>query len=411
MNLKLIGPFKQLLNLKGLPLGGPLKDEQLKVIEGAGILCGGGQIIETGTFLDLAKKYQISDDQIDFLAEDMVALPGFIDAHTHICYAGNRASDFAARNNGKTYQDIAAAGGGIWSTVKHTRAASQNQLVETMQTRSNRLLTNGITTVEIKSGYGLSVKAELKMLRAIKELHNSSPIDVISTCLAAHIIPKDFDGGEEAYLDYVLSDLVPLIKSEQLTSRFDIFVEDNAYTYGPSKNYLFALKDQGFSFTIHGDQFTVGGSKLAVECGAISVDHLEVSGDAEIALLANSNVIPTALPGASIGIGCPFTPARRLLDSGCSLAIASDWNPGSAPMGDLLTQASILATYEKLSAAEVLSGITFRAATALELKDRGILAKGMLADIVAFPSDDFRDILYHQGSMKPLRVWKRGVLI
>lgn len=411
MSLKLIGPFKQILTLNNLPLKGALKDEQLEVINNQFILCSGDYILEIGNLEELGAKYQIPDHQITYVEEDLVALPGFIDAHTHICYAGNRAGDFAARNNGKSYQEIAAAGGGIWSTVLHTRAASESQLLSLMEGRATRLLQNGVTTVEVKSGYGLSVEAELKMLRAIKRLDDISSVDVVSTCLAAHIIPKDFDGNESEYLDYVLEKLVPIIKADNLTSRFDIFVENNAYTYAPSKKYLTALKDQGFMLTIHGDQFSTGGSKLAVECGAISVDHLEVSGKPEIEMLSKSDVIPVALPGASLGIGCDFTPARKLLDAGCSLAIASDWNPGSAPMGDLLTQASILATFEKLSTAEVLAAMTVRAAKTLALHDRGVLAKGMLADIVAFPSTDYRNIIYRQGSLKPKKVWKKGNLV
>jgi len=175
-----------------------------------------------------------------------------------------------------------------------------------------------------------------------------------------------------------------------------------------SRNYLLALQKEGFDITVHGDQFSTGGSQVAIDVNARSVDHLEASGEVEIEALSKSEVIPVALPGASIGIGCAFTPARKLLDAGCSLAIASDWNPGSAPQGNLLTQASILSCFEKLSASEVFSGITFRAAQALNLIDRGRLTKGQLADIVAFPTTDFRDILYHQGELKASHVWKKG---
>jgi imidazolonepropionase len=221
-------------------------------------------------------------------------------------------------------------------------------------------------------------------------------------------LPKDFPGNQEAYLQMILLELVPHIKQYNLCKRFDIFIEDNAFGTEISGNYLMALKALGFDVTVHGDQFSTGGSKVAVDVGAISVDHLEVTGDKEIAYLAKSNTIATALPGASLGIGCAFTPARKLLDAGCTLAIASDWNPGSAPMGDLLTQASILAAYEKLSTAETLGAMTYRAAAALNLQDRGRLTKGMKADFIAFPTNDYRDILYHQGMMLPQKVWIDG---
>ncbi|MCL4163933.1 UNVERIFIED_CONTAM: hypothetical protein GTU68_018384, partial [Idotea baltica] len=302
--------------------------------------------------------------------------------------------DYAARNNGKTYLEIAKEGGGIWSTVRHTRAATQDSLVALMNGRMDRLLANGITTVEIKSGYGLGVEEELTLLRAIQAASQQHEMDVIPTCLAAHIVPKDIEGGEEAYLKLILEKLVPIVKSENLCNRFDVFIEESAFSVSGATGYLQSLKNQGFSLTVHGDQFTPGGSQVAIDCGALSVDHLEASGEKEIAALAKSEVIPVALPGASIGLGCDFTPARKLLDAGSSLAIASDWNPGSAPQGNLLIQAAILGTFEKLSAAEILAGMTFRAARALGLQDRGKLTEGQLADFIAFPGNDYREILY-----------------
>ena len=175
--------------------------------------------------------------------------------------------------------------------------------------------------------------------------------------------------------------------------------------------YLQEAKKLGFDVIVHADQFTTGGSEVAVAIGAVSADHLEVSTDREISLLARSEVIPVSLPGASIGLGCSFSPARRILDAGCSLAVASDWNPGSAPMGDILLQACILGVYEHLTMAETLASVTYRAAAALRLKDRGTLSKGNLADIIAFPVDDYRDIVYHQGKLKPDIVMKRGKLV
>lgn len=407
MNYTLIGPFRQVVTMRNLPLKGALKDEQLEIISEGGIVVKGKHIEAVGIYEALESSYPNSE--IKRIETDLVAFPGMIDAHTHVCFGGERAMDFAARNGGKTYLEIAKAGGGIWSTVKHTRAASQADLVELMEGRLNRLLANGVTTVEVKSGYGLSVEDELKMLRAIQTSNQSHTVDIVATCLAAHIIPKDIAGGEAEYLALILKELVPKIQAENLCQRFDAFIEDSAFSIEGSTHYLKKLKALGFDLTIHGDQFSVGGSKVAIECGALSVDHLEASGEQEIAQLAESEVIPVALPGASIGIGCAFTPARKLLDAGCSLAIASDWNPGSAPQGNLLMQAAILSTFEKLSAAEVWSGITFRAAKALGLTDRGRLDKGQLADIIAFPTADYRAVLYQQGMLTVDKVWKSGV--
>lgn len=404
----LIGPFAQILPMTGLPRFGPIKDAELLVIPQGGLVVEDGIILDVGRYHDLQSKWE-DEAQLLEIEQDLVAIPGLIDAHTHICFGGSRAMDYAARNDGKTYQEIAAEGGGIWSTVKHTRAASQQALANAMTKRLDRLLLSGVTTVEAKSGYGLGVEEEISILRAIKSAGEAHPATVISTCLAAHIIPKDFDGGEHQYLEAILSELVPVIQQESLTNRFDIFIEENAFSIDESRWYLTQLQKLGFDLTIHGDQFSVGGSQVAVELGVCSVDHLEASGDAEIEALSKSQVIPVVLPGASLGLGMGFAPARKLLDAGCSLAIASDWNPGSAPQGDLLSQAAILGAYEKLSSAEVLAGMTVRAAAALNVQDRGQLIIGLHADLACFPTHDFREILYHQGMMKPSQVYLGGV--
>ena len=406
--MKLIGPFKQILTLNDLALKGALKDEQLEIIENGGILEYKGLITKVGNYKELKAAFDTQNTVFEIIEENVVAIPGFIDAHTHICFAGSRAKDYAARNNGKTYLEIAANGGGIWDTVQHTRLANEAELEILMKTRIAKMMTNGITTLEIKSGYGLSIDQELKLLRAIKKVAQSSELDIVATCLAAHIIPKEYT-DEESYLSDILMVLVPIIRSEKLCNRFDIFIEKEAFTAEKSASYLSTLKAQGFDLVVHGDQFTVGGSKVAIDCGAISVDHLEASTEKEILALSKSNVVPVVLPGATIGLGCGFAPARALLNAGCSLAIASDWNPGSAPQGDLLFQAAVLGTFEKLSAAEIFAGITYRAAKALNITDRGQIKNGQKADFIGFPTNDYREILYHQGQMKPKFVWKNGI--
>ena len=236
----------------------------------------------------------------------------------------------------------------------------------------------------------------------------NSAADLVATCLAAHILPKEFNGLGADYLEHVLNDLLPVIKKENLAARVDIFIEESAFNTTNAMDYLRAAKQMGFDVTAHADQFTTGGSEVAVHVGAVSADHLEASGEREIKRLAASETVAVALPGASLGLGMGFAPARKLLNAGACLAIASDWNPGSAPMGDLLMQASVLSAYEKLTTAEVFAGLTFRAAKALNLHDRGTLEKGKLADFQAYICDDYREILYQQGKLKPGRVWKKG---
>jgi imidazolonepropionase len=404
--MKLTGPFKQIVTLNNLPLKGKLNDESLEVISNGGILTENGRILEINDF-DLLKQ-NFPNSEIDFIEGEQIALPAFVDAHTHICFGGNRANDFAMRNAGKTYLEIAESGGGIWSSVQHTRQASEEDLVNGILERINILLNQGITTIEIKSGYGLNVDEELKMLRAIKKAQSKTKATLVPTCLSAHLKPRDFEGSSEDYLNYILNEILPKVKEENLANRVDIFIEKSAFQPEESKNFLLKAKELGFQITVHADQFTSGSSRIAVEVGAKSADHLEATIDEDIEFLANSNTVAIALPGASLGLGEPFSPARKILDKGGILAIATDWNPGSAPMGNLVTQASILATYQKLTTAEVLAAITFRAAFALDLEDRGVLAEGKKADFITYETDNFQNILYHQGSLKPKNIYING---
>lgn len=407
--LKLIGPFKQLIPMTGLSVKGAISDGELVVLEDAGILVQGEKIVAVAKFENL--RNENIGIEVHELKGDHVCLPGLVDAHTHICFGGSRAKDYAMRNSGKTYLEIAKSGGGIWDTVTQTRKATKAELIKKTIKIANRHLKNGVTTLEVKSGYGLSVTEELKMLYAIKEANVTVPSDLISTCLAAHMLPKDYSGTAEEYLEEMSMLLFPKLKEEKLANRIDAFIEESAFSAKQITPYFQKAKEMGFDITVHADQFSVNGSKVAVDFKAVSADHLEASTEKEIQLLAKSDVIAVALPGASIGLGCAFTPARKILDAGGALAIASDHNPGSAPMGDLLTQAAILGAFEKLSNAEVLAGITFRAAAALKLEGRGKLEQGFLADFSLFHTNNYQEILYNQGNLKPCMVWKKGELV
>ncbi|MCU7615459.1 imidazolonepropionase [Chryseobacterium sp. GMJ5] len=404
--MKLVGPFKQIITLAHLSLRGKLSDDQLEIITDGGILIQDNKIQQIGNFEQLKSENPYTE--IEEMEGTQVVLPAFIDSHTHICFGGNRANDFAMRNAGKTYLEIAESGGGIWSSVQHTRNASEEELLKTLLERITILISLGITTIEVKSGYGLDIENELKMLRIIKKAGEQTEATLISTCLSAHLKPKDFDGDNEEYLQYILTEILPKVKEENLSKRVDIFIEKSAFQPEESKDFLIKTKGLGFEITVHADQFTPGSSRIAVEVGAKSADHLEATINEDIEFLAQSDTVATALPGASLGLGEKFTPARKLLDAGAILAIASDWNPGSAPMGNLITQASILATYEKLTTAEVLAGMTFRSSFALGLEDRGKLENGLKADFVTFKTDNFQNILYHQGSLKAEHVYING---
>ncbi|WP_160718096.1 imidazolonepropionase [Chitinophaga solisilvae] len=405
MNI-LIGPFSQILPMTGIPLKGTLQDEELTVIEKGGIVVNDGRIVAVAPYKELLQQYP--DCEVHFIDQPMVLLPGFIDCHTHICYDGNRSRDYAMRIAGKSYLEIARAGGGIWDSVTKTRVADTVTLVENTVARANRHLQEGVTTIEVKSGYGLNMESELKMLRAIQQAGLHTAATLIPTCLAAHMKPRDYTGTEDEYLQWALDELLPVLKQESLASRVDIFIEETAFSAAASTTYLQKAMQQGFAATVHADQFSAGGAEVAVNTGALSADHLEASTQKEIDLLARSSTVAVVLPGASLGLGMQYAPARKLLNAGACVAIASDWNPGSAPMGDLLIQAAVMSAAEKLSTAEVLAALTLRAAPALQLQDAGQLITGFVADLQAYPTADYRDILYYQGKMKPAMVWKKG---
>src|SRR5690606_28282362 len=258
--MKLIGPFKQIITLANLPLRGKLSDEQLEIIENGGILLENGTIKKVQSFNDL--KAEFPEAAIEKIEYEQVCLPAFTDCHTHIVFGGNRANDFAMRNAGKTYLEIAESGGGIWSSVQHTRNASEQELLETTLERINILISQGITTVEIKSGYGLDVENELKMLRVIKKAQNFTKATLVPTCLSAHLKPRDFEGTSDEYLNYILEEILPKVKAEKLAERVDIFIEKSAFLPEESNNFLLKAKEIGFELTVHADQFTSGSSRI-----------------------------------------------------------------------------------------------------------------------------------------------------
>ena len=399
---ELIGPFSQIVTMVNLPERGAISDNSLEIIDDGGVVIEDGKIIEVGDFLSLSK----NNLDVREITYPCVLLPGFIDSHTHVCHYGNRSDEYAKRNSGISYQQILEEGGGIHNTMNSTSNSTDEQLTDDTLNRLKRHFQEGVLTCEVKSGYAPNLEDEVRMLRIINEIDSSNDIDLISTCLAAHVTPKKYESSKK-YLDSIVNELLPIIKEENLSNRVDIFIEEKAFSVTEASNFLEKIKSD-FYITAHANQFTSGGLKVGVDNGAVSVDHLEVITDQEIDYLSKSDTTGVVLPGCSLGLGIPFAPARKLLDNNCKVSIASDWNPGSAPMGDLLMQASLLGSTEKLSNAEVLAGITCRSANALSLEDRGSLENGKIADMIGFKTNDFRDILYNQGKLKPSFICKRG---
>jgi imidazolonepropionase len=407
MRRKLLGPFSEIVTMEHLPLRGAIEDRRMEILRDGAVLMEGERIVRVlqSAEFDAIRRGQGHAGpvpEIVELEEETVLFPGLVDAHTHMCFAGSRSEEYARRLSGESYLDIARQGGGIMSTVHSTRAASEDELVSSLSSRAAQHLADGVTTCEVKSGYGLDPKEEVKMLHAIGRVN---ALDVprpqlVPTCLAAHVLPPEFH-DPQAYLGVVLRDLLPLVWREGLAGRVDIYVDKGAFSPELALPFLNGAKALGFAITVHADQFSLGGSKLAAQVGAVSADHLERSGDEELDLLHAAGVIATVLPGSSLGLGLPFARAREMLDQGLCLVIASDWNPGSAPMGDLLTQAALLGAQQRLSMAETWAGITFRAAQALGLEDRGRISEGARADLVGFPCSGHKEVLYRQGALRP----------
>jgi imidazolonepropionase len=330
-----------------------------------------------------------------------VALPGLVDCHTHACFAGDRLAEFDLRSGGATYEELHAAGGGILSTVEATRAAGEQSLLEAVERHGRRMLECGTTTFEAKSGYGLDHDTELAQLRAV------AAAGAIPTWLGAHAVPPEFDTGDE-YLDFALREVLP--DAARVAAAADVFVEQGTFGVDQARRYLEACREEGLDLRLHGDQFTeLGAVQLAVELGARSVDHLEATGPEGVRTLAASDVAGVLLPVAALFLDRPMPPGRALVDEGAIVALATDFNPGSAFCESLPIACSIACTRIGLTPAEALGACTVNAAHILGLGDRiGRIAPGYQADLVLLDAPDWRYLAYHLGGADASTVVKRG---
>ena len=370
----------------------PLRGEALGKVEvttGAYILCERGRITATGHMRDLR---QVGGDIEELDGRGLSAIPGLVDCHTHACFAGDRVEEFSLRAAGASYEELHAHGGGILSTVRATRAAGESGLAAALAEHAEWMLRAGTTTFEAKSGYGLDRETELAQLRAIRDAGG------IPTWLGAHAVPPEFaDAGGDAYIDFLLGDV--LSGAAEIAEAADVFLERGAFDAGQARRYLAACRDAGLALRLHGDQFTEAGAiPLAIELDARSVDHLEATGRTGIAALAASDVVGVLLPASALFLNRPMPPARKLVDAGAAIALATDFNPGSAFCESLPLVCSLAATQMKLSPEEALAACTVNAAHVLARADRkGRLAPGYDADVVLVAADDWRHLVYHLG--------------
>ncbi len=379
----------------------PLRGEALgrvEVLEDAFVLCESGRVTATGRMRELGR---LEGEVEELDGSGRCAIPGLVDCHTHACFAGDRVDEFALRARGASYEELHAAGGGIISTVRATRAAGEAELRAAVHRHREWMLRAGTTTFESKSGYGLDRETELASLRVIAEE------DGVPTWLGAHAVPPEFEDAD-SYLDFVLAEVLP--EAARLAEAADVFVEEGAFDAAQARRYLEACRAAGLTLRLHADQFTEQGAvPLAVELGARSVDHLEATGPEGVRMLAGSEVVAVLLPVSALFLGRPMPPARALVDAGAVVALATDFNPGSSFCESLPIVCSLACTQLHLSPEEALAACTVNAAHVLGRADRaGRAAPGYDADLALLEAPDWRYLAYHLGGELVTTVIRRG---
>ncbi len=386
------------------------------LIENGAVAMKDGKFVAIGNSDELRREFEAAQS---INANGRVVTPGFVDPHTHIVFAGDRLDEFEMKIKGNDYLDILKSGGGIISTVRKTRDASFEELVELGLERLDKMLASGTTTCEIKTGYGLDTDTELKMLAVIAELDKTHVIDIVPTFLAAHAVPPEFRENASGYVDLICDEMLPAAWVWYESSRFfervpffaDVFCEKNAFDLEQSRKILETARDLGFTLKAHVDEFTnLGGSRLSVELKAASVDHLDAISDEEIGLLAASDTVGIVTPTVNFNFGSSeFANARKLIDRGCAVALSTDYNPGSAPCPSQPMAMAIACRYQKLLPSEALNSATINAAYAIGMGGtHGSIEEGKAADFLILNTRDYREAAYEFGGNPVERIFKSG---
>ena len=379
------------------------------LVADAALLIEDGRIVAAGPYAEI--KTQIPAGTVVIDAEGRCVTPGFVDAHTHMVFAGNRAAEFEQRIAGATYQQIAAAGGGILRTVALTRAASEDDLLAAARLHRNWMLRSGTTTAEAKSGYGLDVDTELRMLRVLARLDEEGPMRIVPTLLAAHALPPEFAARRAEYLDWIVRALIPAAAQARLAQDCDVFCDEHAFTVEECRAVLLAARAHGLRLRIHAEQFRPGtGAALAAELRAATADHLEALEPADIPMLAAAKVQPVLLPGSVFALArTQYPPARKMIEAGLAIVLATDFNPGSSPIASMPFILSLACLQMGLSPAEALTAATVNAAYALGVGAQvGCLVPGMQADFLLHEFSDYRELAYFIAADARPRVFISG---
>jgi imidazolonepropionase len=385
---------------------------ELAIIKGGALLSRDGVVVAVGATSEIESQAGHDVQTID--ARNSVVMPGFVDAHTHPVFAGSREDEYEMRASGLTYQQVAAQGGGTLSTVRKTRAASEEELFDIALPRVAWFLEHGTTTIEAKSGYGLTLEDELKILRVIRRLNAETPLELIPTLLGAHEIPEEYRGAREDYIRLVIDELIPRVAAEGLARYCDVFCESHVFTVDESRLVLARAKELGLGIRLHAEQLSLcGGARLAAELGAATADHLEWIDGQGIIELARKGTTAVLLPGAAFNLGLSrYAPAREMIDAGLPIALATDFNPGSSPTPSMQMILSIACTQMRMTPAEAITASTINAAYSLDCGERlGSLEPGKQADIVVFGCGDYRQIPYFFGMNHAEVVIKSGRVV
>jgi imidazolonepropionase len=386
------------------------------MVHNGAIFCAGGKIVAVGTTRDALRDPRIQNHrksirEID--CEGRVVLPGFVDAHTHPAFTSPRLSDFEKRIAGSSYEEIAASGGGIRSSIEGVRRAGRSELAERVLAAFNELASHGTTTIEAKSGYGLSLDSEIKSLEAIRTAAASWPGTVVATLLGAHVVPPEFESNSAAYVDLVCQQMIPQAARRKLASFVDIFCDRGAFSQEDSLKILGAARQHGFAVRAHISQLSRTPLQRLLSLTPVSLDHLDQADDGDIALLAKSDTVATLVPGANYFLGLrAYPPARKFIDAGAALALASDYNPGSSPTTSMPFVLSLACTQMKISPAEAIAAATFNGAYSLGLHEsKGSIEPGKAADLAVFNVKDYRELAYWIGSNRCKMVIANGILV
>jgi len=373
-----------------------------------------GKVFANGPEGELSPVSETSADKVLFSADGGLVTPGFVDAHTHPVFLNGRQNEFVRRSLGESYQQISASGGGIRSSIRGVRESSEEQLVQLVQSRFDKFLAMGTTTIEAKSGYGLTLEDELKALRVIKRCSEVHPLGVSPTLLGAHIVPPEYIGDRQAYVDLVCNEMIPKTAELGLAESVDLFMEDGAFNRDEARQIFIAAKRSRLNVRIHCDQFKPdSGTALAIEFGALSADHLDFITDEGIIALAEGGVTAVLLPGAVFFLGkTVYAPARKMIENGCRIAIATDFNPGTSPTVSMSLMFTLGCIYLHLTPSELLWAGTLGGATAIKRHDIiGTLLPGYSADLAIWEEADLENLAYYYGVCSPKAVFKNGQLV